>query len=147
MTLVDDDEPKVIGRRPFSEINGGALDGREDVLPFFGEFAVDVELTERAVAQHLTERGARLLEDLASMREKEEPRARACALARPQVVEGSDDGLPRSGRGDDEVAKAAMKRALGRETVEDLELERKRLKREEGDDRRLALSFGFQRGA
>ena len=82
MALVDHDEAKMVGRDALAEVAGRALDRREDVLPLLGHLTVDVELAEGAVAKDLAERGERLLENLAPMREEEEARPRVRPLAR-----------------------------------------------------------------
>ena len=142
MALVDDDEPEVVRRQTFPENPGGALDRREDVFPLLRNAAVDIELAERVITEHLAKRRLRLLEDLAAVGQKEESRSCLRPLTRAQVVEGRDDRLARAGRSDDEIAMPTVQRPLRLESIEDLELEWERLQREERDDgrsRRLSL--------
>jgi hypothetical protein len=127
--LVDDDHIERV-RRNAIEIDAlQRLHGCEHVLPFVGTMAVDVQLTEGAIAEDMPERDQRLLEDLLAMGDEQELQRTSAAdfFAQAFVIERRDDGLARAGRGDDEIAPAVVPVTLGVELVEDLALMRPRL--------------------
>jgi hypothetical protein len=141
MALVDHDKAKVPGWRALVEIVRGALDRREDIFPVLGHVAIHVELAERAVPKHLPKRCERLLEDLATVSDEEETWLCPSSLTRAEVVERSDHRLAGAGRRDEEVSVSAVQRALGVETIEDLELKWERLQREERNNARGGLTL------
>ncbi len=105
------------------------LDGREDVLAALRSLPADEELAEGAVAEHLSESGAALLEEPLPMRDEEEPMPRQGAT-QPRVIEGGDQRLAGSGGGDHEVPVMPLI-SLDLEGLEDVLLVRVRAKVED----------------
>ena len=88
------------------------LNRREHVGPRGRHLPGDVHLAEGAVAQHLAVGPPGLLENLPAVGDEEERPPEA------PVVERGDDGLPRPGGRDDEVAVPIVHLALGLEGLE-----------------------------
>ena len=132
MALVDDHVSEVARAELADQVaRRRALDAREHVLPALGLVRADEQLAERRQLQRVAERLARLIEQLLAVREEQQPRRCPGGRRDALVVERRDHGLAGAGRRDDEVAAAAVQRALGDELVEDGLLERQRAELDE----------------
>jgi hypothetical protein len=133
--LVDDHHVEVVARDLLDAVGGQGLHAREHMAPQLGVVPSDELLAERPVAQHLAVGAPRLLQDLAPVRDEQQPVPRQ-GLPQPVVVQGGDDCLPRAGRRDDEVAVAAVHGPLRLECLKDLRLVRVRTHLQPGQLRR-----------
>ena len=132
--LVDDDD--VVRRRVDGRqiCRGERLHTREHVRVVHGTMPVDEQLAEVRVTQHLRVRAPRLLEDLSAMRDEQQPRA-VRAGTHSLVIERRHHRLAGTRRRDDEVAVAAVNRAVRLELLQHARLVRPRchLKTREAD--------------
>src|SRR5690606_18796735 len=95
------------------------LDAREDVLPTLWARAIDIELAEVRIREHLPVRAKCLLKDLSAVCDEEQRGSRANrSLRETPVVEGSNHRLPGPGRGNEEVAVSVVDRSCRIEVVE-----------------------------
>ncbi len=102
-----------------------SLNRREHMPPFVGTMAVDVELAECAVTQHLAERAEALPQNLLPVSDEQQARV-AHLLPQSLEVQCRDDRLAGAGRGHDQVAMPTMAFSFDGQLLEHLALVRPR---------------------
>ncbi len=74
-------------------------------MPALGPHATHVELAKGSISEHLAIRAKGLFEDFPAVRHEQQRGPRRpgglCSVGKTAIVQGRDDGLTRSGRGDD----------------------------------------------
>lgn len=148
--LVDDHDVEVLGVDVSEARRRQRLHAGEDVPPRCRRRAVDEQLTEGGIGQHLAVGAQRLLQDLPAVSHEQQPRLAPGGrlLAQPPEVQRRYDGLAGARGGDHEVAVPVVHDALDVEGLEDLQLVRARHHLQPGDGdhraRRAGAALGGQ---
>ncbi len=141
VTLIDDDVGPVVRRKPLEQ-SPSALHRGEYVIAAPDLAATRHQLTKRRITEHVAERVARLLDELVSMREHQQPRPCSVRLRHARVVERRDHGLARARRRHHKVP-SVSRGSLRLQPLEDRLLERIRRQRHERQTR-LAITAALR---